>query len=225
MNTTWKLPTGDRNEGKIYGFVGVTGSGKDYQVGLLKDLDEASKRPCLTGDFSEGIRQTVMTFLMPWGEVQVIDPESQEYRDWKNLEFEVPLPVSCSGMDMLRSKITGRNILQNVGEGMKRVCGKDVWANWTANHILQRWLALPEIDKMKADVVFGSIRFDYEAEQVFKVAGIMHKTVEIYMCDYHSQFYKVLDHESENFAKYFLGLGYKDGQNITDAVYQKIMGL
>lgn len=225
MNTTWKLPTGDRNEGKIYGFVGVTGSGKDYQVGLLKDLDEASKRPCLTGDFSEGIRQTVMTFLMPWGEVQVIDPESQEYRDWKNLEFDIPVPIPCAGMNMLRTRVTGRNILQNVGEGMKRVCGKGVWANWTANHLLQRWLALPEIEKIKADVVFGSIRFDYEAEQVFKVAGIMHKTVEIYMCDYHSQFYKVLDHESENFAKYFLGLGYKDGQNITDAVYQKIMGL
>ena len=225
MNTEWKLPTGDRNEGKIYGFVGVTGSGKDYQVGLLKDLDEASKRPILTGDFSEGIRQTVMQLLLPYGEMNYIDPESQVYRDWKNLEFDVPIPVSGGGIDMMTSRITGRQILQNVGEGMKELCGKDIWANWTANRLLQRWLELPETDKIKADVVFGSIRFDHEAEQVFRVAGIMRKTVEIYMCDFHSQFYRVLDHESEKFARYFLGLGYKDGQNITNAVYQKIMGL
>lgn len=225
MNTGWKLPTGDRNEGKIYGFVGVTGSGKDYQVGLLKDLDIASKRPILTGDFSEGIRQTVMSFLLPYGEMNYIDPESRAYRDWKSLEFDIPIPVSGGGVDMMTSRITGRQILQNVGEGMKKLCGQDVWANWTANKILQRWLQLPEIDKIKADVVFGSIRFDCEAEQVFKVAEIMHKTVEIYMCDYHSQFYRVLDHESEKFARYFLGLGAQDGQNITNAVYQKIMGL
>lgn len=224
MNTEWKLPTGDRNEGKIYGFVGVSGSGKDYQVGLLKDLDDASKRPILAGDFSEGIRQTVMQLLLPYGEMDYIDPESQVYRDWKNLEFDVPIPVSY-GDNMLTSRITGRQILQNVGEGLKELCGKGVWANWTANRILQRWLQLPEIEKIKADVVFGSIRFDYEAEQVFKIASIMHKTVEIYMCDYHSQYYRVLDHESEKFARYFLGLGYKDGQNITNAVYQKIMGL
>ena len=224
MNTEWKLPTGDRNEGKVYGFVGVTGSGKDYQVGLLKDLDGVSKRPILTGDFSEGVRQTVMQLLLPYGEMNYIDPESRVYRDWKNLEFDIPVPVSC-GDNMLTSRITGRQILQNVGEGLKELCGNGVWANWTANRLLQRWLQLSEVNKIKADVVFGSIRFDYEAEQVFKVASIMHKTVEIYMCDYHSQYYRVLDHESEKFARYFLGLGYKDGQNITNAVYQKIMGL
>lgn len=225
MNTGWKLPTGDRNEGKIYGFVGVTGSGKDYQVGLLKDLDEASKRPILTGDFSEGIRQTVMSFLLPYGEMNYIDPESRVYRDWKSLEFDIPIPVSCGGVDMMTSRITGRQILQNVGEGLKAMFGNNIWANWTSNYLLRHWLMLPEVEKMRADVVFGSIRFDCEAEEVFKIAGIMKKTVEIYLCDYHSKFYKVLDHKSEDFAKYFLGLGYKDGDNITDEVYRKIQGL
>ena len=223
MNTKWTLPTGDRNEGKIYGFVGVTGSGKDYNVGLLKDLDSASKRPILTGDFSEGIRHTVMSILLPRGEVMTIDPESQAYRDWKNSEIQIPIPV---GEDYLYcSKITGREILQNVGEGLKAMFGNNIWANWTSNYLLRHWLMLPEVEKMRADVVFGSIRFDCEAEEVFKIAGIMKKTVEIYLCDYHSKFYKVLDYKSEDFAKYFLGLGYKDGDNITDEVYRKIQGL
>ena len=228
MSTAWNLRTriDDEQQGKVYGFVGVTGSGKDYQAGLLKDLDEASGRFCLSGDFSEGIRQTVLSFLTPNCETQqFIDPESKEYREWKNLEFEVPIPVLCAETGTLKTKITGRNLLQNVGEGMKAVCGKSVWANWTSDRILQRWLALPEIDRQQADVVFGSIRFDYEAEQVFKVASFMNKPVEIYMCDYHSQFYKILDHESEKFAKYFLALGARDGDNITMLVQQRIRGL
>lgn len=218
------MPTNERNEGKVFGFVGVSGSGKDYNVSLLRELDAASKRRILTGDFSEGIRQTVMSIFLPHGEMVAIDPESKVYRDWKGSEFKIPLPVSVSEEPYV-SVITGREILQNVGEGLKTLCGEGIWANWTSNYLLRQWLALPEVEKIRADVVFGSIRFDCEAEEVFRVASIMGKTVEIRFCDFRSPYYKVNDHKSEEFAKYFLNMGCKDGQNITNEVFQKIHGL
>ena len=50
-------------KGKIYGLVGVIGSGKSYQAEALMVGAACEERPMIMGDFSEGIRQTLMNIF------------------------------------------------------------------------------------------------------------------------------------------------------------------
>jgi hypothetical protein len=75
---------------------------------------------------------------------------------------------------------------------------------------------------------FGGVNLYEEAlgniDYMFKVAEATGKEVKIYFCDYHSDSYELNDHISEKFAQYFLSLGCKDGDDITELVKQKING-
>lgn len=218
MSTEWV----NSKPGKVVGFVGVTGSGKDYQAGLLKDIDDAAGRPVIVGDFSEGIRRVVKELLFP-DIGNPIEPDSKVYREWKSKLFQVPIPLDLGNTTF--AVMNGRELLQNIGEGVKSMFGLSVWATWTEDRIMTQWSMLDSDSKRAADVIFGSIRFDYEAAAVFRAANRMGKQVEIYFCDYRSKFYKVQDHASEDFAKYFLAMGCHDGQDITDLVCRKIENL
>jgi hypothetical protein len=121
-------------------------------------------------------------------------------------------------------RVEGRELLQRTGEYLKSLAGEDVWARWTANAVTNSWAKMSEEDALMCDIVFGSLRFDCEAEAIFKVAEATGKEVQIYFCDYHSDSYELNDHVSEKFAQYFLSLGCKDGDDITELVKQKING-
>lgn len=212
-------------KGKIYGLVGVIGSGKSYQAEALMVDAACMERPLIMGDFSEGIRQTLMNIFT--GESKGIDCTGEAYAKWKQLSSDILLPFKPQGespniLDSVR--VEGRELLQRTGEYLKSLAGEDVWARWTANAVTNRWTKMSEEDAEICDIVFGSLRFDCEAEAIFKVAEATGKEVQIYFCDYHSGSYELNDHISEKFAQYFLSLGCKDGDNITELVKQKING-
>lgn len=210
-------------KGKIYGLVGVIGSGKSYQAEALMVGAACEERPMIMGDFSEGIRQTLMNIFT--GESKKIDCTGEAYVKWKQLSSDILLPFkpqeeSPNILDSVR--VEGRELLQRTGEYLKSLAGEDVWARWTANAVTNSWAKMSEEDALMCDIVFGSLRFDCEAEAIFKVAEATGKEVQIYFCDYHSDSYELNDHVSEKFAQYFLSLGCKDGDDITELVKQKI---
>jgi len=204
-------------KGKIYGFVGVIGSGKSYRANQVIEETRKEKNGCVVmGDFSEGIRRFAMVVLA--GLSRPINILSNEYSDWKNTEFEVPLPYS----DQKSITLSGRQILKNVGEGLKEVLGPDIWARWTENDIISTLnhisigMTKEQGDAIK--IVFGSVRFPIEAKVLFDLAAKMDREVEIIFCDYKSSVYELFPHVSEKFAQRFIEMGYKDGDNITDVV-------
>ena len=209
-------------KGKIYSLVGVIGSGKTYRAEQLQVDAACEERPMILGDFSEGIRQTLMNIFT--GRNRGVQLDSSVYAGWKNAQQSILLPTSGNGLLPDIVKVTGREMLQRTGEYLKTLAGEDVWAKWTANAVTNSWSKMSEEDALMCDIVFGSLRFDCEAEAIFKVAEATGKEVQIYFCDYHSDSYELNDHVSEKFAQYFLSLGCKDGDDITELVKQKING-
>lgn len=204
-------------KGKIYGFVGVIGSGKSYRANQIIEEAKHEENGCVVlGDFSEGIRRFAMGMLT--GVPKPIDILSKEYSDWKNTEFEIPLPYSNQKSIIL----SGRQILKNVGEGFKEAFGNGFWVDWTEADVVTRLkhisigMTREQGDAIK--VVFGSVRFPIEAKVLFNLGEKMDREVEIIFCDYKSSVYELFPHVSEEFAQRFIKMGYKDGDNITEEV-------
>lgn len=210
------------HKGKIYGIVGVIGSGKTYRAEQLQYDAAVEERPMILGDFSEGIRQTLMNIFT--GRNRGVQLDSSVYAGWKNSQQSILLPTSGNGLLPDTVKVTGREMLQRTGEYLKTLAGEDVWARWTSLNIIRRWADLPVEQAHACDIVFGSLRFDCEAEALFQVAASTSKEVEIIFCNFKSDKYELNDHVSEDFARYFLNKGCKDGENITDLVKEKLNG-
>lgn len=210
------------HKGKIYGIVGVIGSGKTYRAEQLQYDAAVEERPMILGDFSEGIRQTLMNIFT--GRNRGVQLDSSVYAGWKNSQQSILLPTSGNGLLPDTVKVTGREMLQRTGEYLKTLAGEDVWARWTSLDIIRRWADLPVEQAHACDIVFGSLRFDCEAEALFQVAASTSKEVEIIFCNFKSDKYELNDHVSEDFARYFLNKGCKDGENITDLVKEKLNG-
>lgn len=210
------------HKGKIFGIVGVIGSGKTYRAEQLQYDAAVEERPMILGDFSEGIRQTLMNIFT--GRNRGVQLDSSVYAGWKNAQQSILLPTSGNGLLPDTVKVTGREMLQRTGEYLKTLAGEDVWARWTSLDIIRRWADLPVEQAHACDIVFGSLRFDCEAEALFQVAASTSKEVEIIFCNFKSDKYELNDHVSEDFARYFLNKGCKDGENITDLVKEKLNG-
>lgn len=207
-------------KGKIYGLVGVIGSGKSYRAKMLENNSRKFETPIIIGDFSEGIRQTIVKILS--GSDRKIDVNSTAYSSWKKMPQVLNLPIHPLGDIPYVIQTNGREILQRTGECLKTLAGEDVWARWTANYVIQQWVKMSEEDKNSCDIVFGSLRFECEVKALFKVAEITGKEIQIIFCDFYSNSYELNDHISEKFAQYFLSLGCKDGDDITQLVKEKV---
>lgn len=210
------------HKGKIYGIVGVIGSGKTYRAEQLQVDAAVEERPMILGDFSEGIRQTLMNIFT--GENRGIQLDGSVYAHWKEMPQSIFVPTSGNGVLPDFYLVSGRQLLQRTGEYLKTLAGEDVWARWTSLDIIRRWADLPVEQAHACDIVFGSLRFDCEAEALFQVAASTSKEVEIIFCNFKSDKYELNDHVSEDFARYFLNKGCKDGENITDLVKEKLNG-
>lgn len=211
-------------KGKVYGLVGVIGSGKSYRAEMLC-VDAATEgRRLIMGDFSEGIRQTLMNIFT--GQNIPVDVNGADYNAWKNMVFEIPLPTPhipfTKGRHLAHFWVSGRDLLCNAGEHLKKLAGQDVWARWTLNVVMQRFYQLAQDPALDADLVFGSVRFDCEAKAVLQAAQTTGKDVEFIFCNYKSERYALTDHESERYARYFLDKGCQDGDNITELVKKKL---
>ena len=199
------------DRGIIYGLVGVIGSGKSYRAEQIQIDSKAENRPCIVGDFSEGIRVFLLNLF---GTTECsMNITSKVYLDWKNTDQKFSYPV---GNSLVTSPINGRELLQRAGEYIKKLAGDDVWANWTAKDVIRKWQLLPSVqDGLDANVVFGSLRFIEEAYAVFEVGKRLRKEVRIIFCNYKSGSYELNDHVSEKLARYFVDKDYDDGDDIT----------
>lgn len=211
-----------KHKGTVYGLIGVIGSGKSYRLNNFLEEAEKSGKPVIIGDFSDGVRSSIMNILT--GEDKQIDTSSKVYETWKNTEQYILLPVSNGNEAMLISDITGRELLQRVGEYIKSLAGNNVWANWTFNDVLKRFSFLDEKDKEYCDIMFGSVRFLHEAEAVISVAEKLGMEVKFIFCDYHSPAYEINDHVSEMFAQHFIKEGFKDSDDVTERVKLMMYG-
>lgn len=193
-------------ESKVYGFIGVIGSGKSYTANLYKERALAADREVITVDFSDGIREFVRYLIA--GDDGVIDPLCKEYGEWKkavNTMYLPERPYDFYTSSVLAARaVTGRELLQRIGEGIKKVAGDDVWARMAGRKVRMKYDAMPDERRDGCDIIFGSLRFTYEAEELFRTAEYTGKKPEVILCDYHSDAYKIENHESEKLAQLLL---------------------
>lgn len=209
-------------KGKIYGLVGVIGSGKTYRAEQLQVDAACAERPMIMGDFSEGIRQTLMNIFT--GGNRGIQLDGSVYAHWKAMPQGIFVPTSGNGVLPDSYFVSGRQMLQRTGEFLKTLAGEDVWARWTSLDVIRKWANLPVEQAHVCDIIFGSLRFDCEANALFQVAASTSKEVEIIFCNFKSDRYEINNHVSENFARYFLDKGCEDGEDITKLVKEKLNG-
>jgi hypothetical protein len=211
-------------KGKVIGLVGVIGSGKSYTLKRLKEEASNTSRLFIEGDFSEGIRQFIMNIYVG-NDVPI---NGGAYAKWKAHPNEITLPVFRDDAGNLScGTITGRKLLQRVGEYMKVMTGNDVWAKWTKTDVMRAYnkacLIYPTAKIEEMTITFGSVRFLCEAQVVFDVATLTDKEPVIIFCNHKSDSYELNDHVSEAFARHFVDLGYKDGQDITAEVRRLLL--
>lgn len=209
------------HKGKIYGLVGVIGGGKTYRAEQLMVDAACSERTVLVGDFSEGIRQTLMNIFT--GKGAAIQLDGAVYAQWKEMPQTIFVPTSGNSVLPDVVQVTGRQFLQRTGEFLKTLGGIEIWANYTMHEVLNAWERLPEEKQEECDIIFGSVRFPYEAEKIFRIANLTGKEVCIEFCDFKSKRYELNDHESEKFARFFLEKGCKHGDIITGLVKNQVV--
>lgn len=204
-------------DGIIYGYVGVIGSGKSYNMEKLSARCRVEGRPLVIGDFSEGIRRFLMELFT--GESFSINVNSEVYQKWKANPQELLIPRSEGGYgEMDKVFPNGRGMLQRAGEMMKRFAGQDVWAKWTRDYVID-FLVYRDSELLKATSIgFGSVRFLCEASAVLAVGKTFDKEVKFIFCNYLSDRYELNDHPSEALARRFVEMGYKDGMDITSEI-------
>lgn len=192
------------NTVEIYAFVGVVGSGKSYRLNrMARECQVTGGKVAVIGDFSDGIREATARILNI--DSSILRPESEAYRLWKDSE--------------VMAGVTGRDILCNVGEGLKSVLGKDIWAQYTSRKIERDIATWQAWGIRSVRVLFGSVRFNYEARAVFNLAHRMGVSPHFIFCDYPSPSYNdAIQHPSEQFAQGILKMGCRDGQDITKIV-------
>ena len=203
--------------GKVYAYVGVIGSGKSYQASKKIQESSAQGNPVISSDFSDGIRRVLLDIF---GLTDVgIDVNSTCYALWKKQTQRIAIPL---GKSICFSPIDGRELLKNIGEGLKEIAGEDVWARWSHDRVLKEVENLTEEEKEKCDIVFGSVRFPMEVKTVFSVANRLNKEVQFIFCDYHSKNYSPnIEHISEGLAHDCISAGFKDGDDITEYLYDR----
>ena len=82
---------------------------------------------------------------------------------------------------------------------------------------------MPDEDAYRANIVFGSVRFLEEVEVIFDIAKMTSKEVEIIFCNFKSDKYELNNHTSELLARHFVELGFKDGDDITEQLYEMLV--
>lgn len=187
---------------QIYAYIGVNGSGKDYQANLKKQgLGEGT----IVLDFSDGVRDFTFSFL-GWKPKNV-----QEYE-----EFKTGKSTMFLGNLVHR---TGREFLDNIGKRM-RDYDNHFWADYTKNKAVEAY------SEGCKNFVFNSVRYDEEIEAIKLFATRCALNEEIYIkfifCDYRSEKYDDTPREYQELALHFRDMGIEDLQDITKFVYGKI---
>jgi len=195
----------------IVAFIGVIGSGKDYQARQLV------AQGFVPVDFKEALLQMV--------ERLVGFPIRENYDYFKEniLGLTAPEPIGPKFMSRQPAHaltrailadypqvMTGRVLLQRLGTDVMRRQDPHYWANqWAAK---ARQVVLQD-----HDVVCADCRFPNEMETIRRTAAECRVSARFIFCDYRSARYNpAMEHESERMAQAFLAQGYKDGDEIKE---------
>lgn len=201
---------------EILGFIGPMGGGKSYQLEEARKRAADSGRAFLTGDFSDGIRETVLQIFGVSNNGAVLEPSDKNYLDWKEMEGSIRFPdvkgnTTCFGYKY-------RDLLKNVGEYMKKLAGENVWARWTTLSVYrQYWGGTSEL-RRNCDIVFGSVRFEAEVKEIYGLAESINRSVKFIFCNHNKTAYNPDAHISERLAHTLIKRGYTDGDDVTPAI-------
>lgn len=160
---------------KIYAFIGVIGSGKDYRMSKLQNV-------------------TVVNFKDPLVSVcNIVAGVNQEYEDFK---YNVLGITSREDTDKLLKEhpglITGRVFMQRFATEGLRSLFPNIWVE----------LFLKRISETEGNIACGDLRFPNELMAIIQLCD--RYEIIVTFCDYNSFRYdNKLSHESEYMAQQF----------------------
>lgn len=180
---------------KIRIFLGVIGSGKSYCSNQL--VQQGYQKISVADSLRDAL----------WGILGWKPRTDEEYNAFKQHEL---IDVTNS---INTTIVTGRQVLQNMGEVFKSWFGRDYWATQWYSRVLYQMLVCPI--KNGHNVVCDDVRFPEEVEQALELAENGYD-VQFIFCDYKSERYNSTNqHISERYAQAILALNkYKDGDII-----------
>lgn len=221
------------SQNHIICFLGRNGSGKTYQSNQLV------KKGYTKISLADPVRE------LAWKSLGWRPENTGEYNSFKECSVSVIKPnffwYLMGTDDMIAAKanftseITGRQYLQNLGEGAKDLFGEDFWVKAWEEKIKENLLITGElivekskvtiletnesgkIIKLKFDeclinksfIVTDDIRFPIEIETAHKLGATF------IWCDYQKGNYPTEEHSSEALANRILAIGkYEDGDEI-----------
>lgn len=198
---------------QIIAFIGPKNGGKDYALEQFKNFANGVD-VVLSVDFSDGIRDFVRILTFGQADKSIsVDVNSQQYRDWKEKHVLKIKDWHMSDGDYI---VTGRNLLIRIGEGVKELFGKNVWAKYTANKVHE---FLQSVDEdSSALILVGSVRFCYEAAELVRLAKEFNCTIDFIFCNFNHAPKGVEVHETEKLAQWFVDQDIKHREKITNQI-------
>lgn len=174
----------DMSAVKIYGFIGVVGSGKGYNCEKLKE------QGFIQIDFADCLRN------MAWKMLDWQPQNTREYDDFKKGLIKIPN----------YGKIDGRAMLQKLGS-MMRELDKDFWVKaWKKS--VDRAVSMGY-----KNICVSDVRYENEIEAL-KSLGWKSVVKIQFCDYHSDRYRNDLNHESEFLAQKLLKEGYKDGDLI-----------
>jgi len=182
---------------KVFAYIGVIGSGKDYQVKLKSEIGNYK-----IFDFSDGVREFTWGFLCyrPWG--------VEDYSKFKSCSNTLIFPEDDREQKFL---ISGRRFLENVGGTMRRY-DPNFWAKYCINS------ANFSLSHGTKNFIFNAVRYPNEAKSVIDFSKKIDADFEFIFTDYKSDRYEIRRDESEYFAQSLLKEGFEHLDNVTDYI-------
>ena len=174
-------------------FLGVIGSGKSFRSQQL--VDQGYEKISV----ADPMRETLWKIL---GWKPQTDEEYQAFKRYNLLD--VPQ----------FHHITGRSVLQNIGETFKDLFGRDYWAKTWYKAVIRRYMYIPW-EELNQNIVCDDVRFPEEVNEALRMKEDGNE-VDFIFCDYNSDRYNPSNvHISERYAQAILALNkYKDGDAI-----------
>lgn len=167
---------------KIHVFIGVAGSGKDYEAGRFIQSNGAVRVA-----FANSLRRDIWT-MIGWS------PESEQAYE----RFKVDVFTSSLGI-----RFTGRDLLLRYGTDIRRKEDNEVWCK---RAIAEIGLAL----ESHPEVVITDCRFKNEVEYLKQYALKNKIHLCFYFCNFHSKKYNpFIMHESEKLAQELVACGFE----------------
>lgn len=213
---------------KIYSFIGPIGGGKTYRANELKKQLQQQNVPIVEADFSDPIREAVAMLY----DIPVPLTDSKSYADWKVRKQRTLAPSDDSPI----VAVSGRKILQRIGDTFKRFGGEDVFAKIIEKRVVYNVIDIAKERRDVIHIIVSSLRYFREAVMLLHLSNEFKQLFpdceigyEITFCNhdgwkYMSYAVTYSDHDSERLVCKLLKYGCKDGDEIATFLFKTIIG-